>query len=143
LLADALGANEGLFSMEQTPRTFVDFDAGLNVINKRPLDLVHLSHYAMHDRNLERNALTRFRRQSAACLNHLSNAGSAEDWFDAAQALDSSAQNIGAWELSQTAGAAGRLRGAPHNGACGVLLRTLEAQISDANAYIAEILKDA
>jgi hypothetical protein len=142
-MTDALGANEGLFSMEPASRASVGFDAGLNVINKRPLDLVHLSHYAMHNRNLERDALSRFRKQSAACLDQLSCADSAEGWFDAAQALDGSAQSIGAWELSQTAGAAGRLRGAPHNGACGFLLRTLEAQISDANAYIAEILKDA
>lgn len=113
------------------------------MINKRPLDLVDLSRSAKHDQKAEREALARFGRQSAACLLLLSSAEDAGDWLDAVHALDISANSVGAWELAQTARAAARLRGAPHSGACAALLKTLEAQVSDANAYIAEILKHA
>lgn len=129
--------------MEITSYVSTPFGEGVNVINKRPLDLVDLSRTARHDRKAEREALGRFRRQSAACLRRLSSAGDAGDWLDAAHALDMSAKSVGAWELAQTARAAARLRGAPHGGACAALLNTLEAQVSDANAFIAEILKRA
>jgi hypothetical protein len=116
---------------------------GLNVFNKRPLDLAYLSRRPSRNRLLEREALAGFRQKAAVCLTRLRAANSAEAWFDAARRLDDSARSIGAWELSQTAGAAGRLRGAPRNGASAALVRTLEAQVSDANAFIAEILKGA
>jgi hypothetical protein len=131
--AGAGGAMEGRFSMELTSRGCGPSGEGLNVINKRPLDLVQLSRRSRRDPGVEREALAHFREQSAVCL----------DWLDAVHALDDSARSVGAWELSQTARAAGRLRGAPHCSACAALLKTLEAQVSDANAFIAEILKHA
>jgi hypothetical protein len=141
--AGAGGAMEGRFSMELTSRGCGPSGEGLNVINKRPLDLVQLSRRSRRDPGVEREALAHFREQSAVCLDRLGGASGAGDWLDAVHALDDSARSVGAWELSQTARAAGRLRGAPHCSACAALLKTLEAQVSDANAFIAEILKHA
>lgn len=105
----------------------------------RPVDLAHLSRYTMGNSVLEREVLELFKRQTRLYFDKLSRAGSGDAWCEAARVLKASARGVGAWQILESAEAAESLTGGP-DGARAEILRTLDAQIREANRFIESVL---
>ncbi|MGA8689639.1 MAG: Hpt domain-containing protein [Methyloceanibacter sp.] len=102
----------------------------------RPVDLVHLSHYTLGERVLEREVLELFCTQSTMYLERLREAPSDQQWKDSAHSLKGSAQGIGAWHAAAAAERAETLPSAAFSEARCARLRELESSVHEAEAYI-------
>lgn len=109
---------------------------------KRPVDLVHLAHHTMGDRELECEILDLFAKQSVLYLDRLRDARDERAWCEAAHTLKGSARSIGAWGVADTAEAAERMTGAVAARARSETVEKLAAQIDEANAFIRRVLAD-
>lgn len=69
----------------------------------RPVDLVHLARHTLGNRELEREVLQIFVRQSALYLERIRGAKSAAERLMAAHTIKGSARGIGAWEVAELA----------------------------------------
>ncbi len=108
---------------------------------KRPVDLVHLSHHTLGNRNLEREILGLFHRQSALYLERMTAAKSADAWREAAHTIKGSARGIGAWEIVRFAEQAEKMTwsaGQVKTRLIGKLTRSIQ----DANIFILQVLGD-
>lgn len=108
-----------------------------------PVDLDHLSRQTLGDLELEREVLRLFERQSEQMLARLKGATSARSWAEAAHTLRGSALGIGAFGVAE---AAETVEGdQAHHASLRALadLARLEAEVREANAFIAERLTAA
>jgi HPt (histidine-containing phosphotransfer) domain-containing protein len=110
--------------------------------SSRPIDLVHLSHYTLGERELEHKLLQLFCTQSRSCLDQLREARSDKHWKEAAQSLERSARAVGAWRTAEAAEHAQGLAGGPLVRSRAARLGEIEACVAEAEAYIASLLND-
>ncbi|MBK5948362.1 hypothetical protein CH339_19160 [Rhodobium orientis] len=107
----------------------------------RPVDLVHLARHTLGNRDLEREVLRLFVRQSAVYLGRLRNARTAGEMRVAAHTIKGSARGIGAWRIAELANLfeEAAAEGATMDDAA---LADLAAAIEAANDYIHTVLSD-
>jgi len=108
----------------------------------RPVDLVHLSHYTLGERALEREVLELFCTQSVLYLEQLRAAMSDKAWKDAAHSLKGSARAVGAWHAAQAAERAEILHGDGLTQFRAARISEIEASLREAEAFIVALLKD-
>ena len=77
----------------------------METFNKRPVDLVHLARHTLGNRDLEREVLQIFVRQSAIYLDRIQGAKTGPEQQMAAHTIKGSARGIGAWEVAECADA--------------------------------------
>lgn len=77
----------------------------MEAFKKRPVDLVHLARHTLGNRDLEREVLQIFVRQSAIYLDRIQGAKSGSEQQMAAHTIKGSARGIGAWEVAECADA--------------------------------------
>lgn len=75
----------------------------IEAFKKRPVDLVHLARHTLGNRDLEREVLQIFVRQSAIYLDRIRSAKSGPEQQMAAHTIKGSARGIGAWEVAECA----------------------------------------
>lgn len=107
----------------------------------RPVDLVHLARHTLGNRDLEREVLQLFVRQSAVYLGRLRGAHSVAERRTAAHTIKGSARGIGAWRIAELADAFERMPEGATNGD-GADFSELAQAIEDANIYIRDVLAD-
>jgi len=113
-----------------------------DVSEERPIDLVHLARYTMDDRDLEREVLNLFRKQSVLYLDRLRKAESAADWSEAAHTLKGSARGIGAWAVARAAQAAEMLDGPVKARSSDNAVHELAECIFQANEFIHRVVAE-
>ena len=104
----------------------------------RPIDLVHLARTTLGDRNLEREVLQLFDRQSALLIARMRTAAP-NGVATLAHTLKGSARGIGAWRVARAAEAL-ELAGA-REGDIGSALDRLNAASEEAHGVIADLLR--
>lgn len=104
-----------------------------------PVDLVHLARHTLGNRDLEREVLVLFQRQSACYVRRLKMADNTEEQCAAAHIIKGSSRGIGAWRVADLAEAveAAYMEGRID---ADLLVDHLSSAIEDANAYIGELL---
>jgi len=114
----------------------------VDTVADRPVDLVHLARHTLGDRDLEREVLQLFVRQSAVYLARLRGADSARDRRTAAHTIKGSARGIGAWRIAELADV---LEHIPDDVATvdPAKLDELATAVTCANDYIRKVLADA
>ena len=110
--------------------------SGMQHFNQRPVDLVHLARQTLGNRELEREVLQIFARQSALYLDRIRGAKTGTERRMAAHTIKGSARGIGAWEV---AGLAEELESTAASS--GVLAELAEA-IEKTNRFIWALLSD-
>ena len=107
----------------------------------RPVDLVHLARHTLGNRDLEREVLQLFVRQSAVYLGRLRAAHSAGDRRMAAHTIKGSARGIGAWLVADLADVFEKM---PDDATDfeNTDYSELTKAIEEANAYIRDVLAD-
>ena len=117
-----------------------DVDAGDagggDFANQRPVDLVHLARHTLGNRELEREILQIFARQSVLYLERLQGAEDEAERRDAAHTIKGSARGIGAWEIAEYAA----LLEGPSP--AGNALEAMAGAIERANRFIEVLLED-
>ncbi|WP_439575892.1 Hpt domain-containing protein [Phreatobacter sp.] len=109
----------------------------------RPVDLVHLSRQTFGDRDLEREVLALFERQSRTMVARLREATNAKTWADAAHTLKGSALGIGAFAVAEAAGRVECDQVDHLSSRAWDDLNRLEKEVEAVNAFIASILQAA
>ncbi|MFN3853959.1 MAG: Hpt domain-containing protein [Phreatobacter sp.] len=109
----------------------------------RPVDLVHLSRQTLGDRDLEREVLRLFERQSRAMIGKLREATSARSWAEAAHTLKGSALGIGAFGVAEAARRVECDQVDHLSSRAWDDLKRLEAEVEAVNAYIESLLQAA
>ena len=112
---------------------------GFNGYSARPVDLVHLSRQTMGDRDLEREVLALFERQSEMMLQRLRNATCARNWSEAAHTLKGSARGIGAFDVASIAEELELAGDDFLSCEAWTKLKQLETAVVAANSYIADL----
>lgn len=110
---------------------------------ERPVDLAHLARQTFGDPALEREVLRLFERQSRAMIERLRGATSARSWAEAAHTLKGSALGIGAFAVAEAAEAVESDQVDHLSVKALADLARLEAAVSQANAFIADLLNAA
>jgi HPt (histidine-containing phosphotransfer) domain-containing protein len=110
--------------------------------SSRPVDLVHLSRYTLGERELEREVLKLFCRQSLIYVERLREARSDKDWKDAAHSLKGSASAIGAWRAAAAAARAEALSGDALSQARALRLSEIASTVREAETYLGALLGD-
>lgn len=108
----------------------------------RPVDLVHLAKYTMGNRELEREVLTLFTKQSLIYLDRLRNAADKQTWCEAAHTLKGSARGIGAWQVADVVASLEHLSGKRSGGEKAVLVEALCDSVDEANGFIESLLAE-
>ena len=116
------------------------FQPAASAESDRPVDLVHLSRFTMGNRDLEREVLLLFCKQSILFIERLKAAGDDKSWREAAHTMKGSARGIGAWEVGNAAFAAEQLTGAEREAQGPAAIKTLEAAMKEACDFIHRIL---
>ncbi|PLX45316.1 MAG: Hpt domain-containing protein [Hyphomicrobiales bacterium] len=100
-------------NLYKTPMTdqVSGFDLDGGAAEDRPVDLVHLSRFTMGNRDLEREVLSLFRKQSALFIDRMRQAEDDQAWREAAHTMKGSARGIGAWAVGDAAQDAEQLTG--------------------------------
>lgn len=104
--------------------------------DRSPVDLEHLARHTLGNRALEQEVLRLFQRQALQVLQRLAAAEHTKVIADQAHTIKGSARGIGAWKVAMAAEAIEAEAAAGRKGS----LLALEAAITDANNYIANIL---
>lgn len=104
-----------------------------------PVDLVHLARHTLGNRDLEREVLSLFQRQSACYVRRLKMADTTEEQCAAAHIIKGSSRGIGAWRVAELAEG---VETAYVNGQidADMLAEQLSNAIDDTNKYIADLL---
>lgn len=110
------------------------------VNDSRPVDLVHLSRQTLGNRELEREVLKLFCKQSSIYLDRLCAATSLNDWHEAAHTIKGSARGIGAWAVVKYAEKAEQLKSLRPAKRKAGLVDKLAATLDDTNGFIDELL---
>ena len=111
-------------------------------LDERPIDLHHLSRQTLGDRDLEREILALFVRQSAMLSERIRTTMAETDCRDIAHTLKGSARAVGAWRVAEAAEAVENavIAADPTAGGAAVLasrIRDLALSIDEANGEIA------
>jgi HPt (histidine-containing phosphotransfer) domain-containing protein len=106
----------------------------------RPVDLVHLARYTMGNRDLEREVLTLFARQSDIYVDRLRKARDAMAWMEAAHTLKGSAKGIGAWQVAEAAESAERRASEAGSATCRKVADMVADRVAEANGFIESLL---
>ena len=104
----------------------------------RPIDLVHLARTTLGDRNLEREVLQLFDRQSSLLIARMRTAAP-NGVATLAHTLNGSARGIGAWRVARAAEALERA--GAREGDIGSALDRLNAASEEARGVIADLLR--
>jgi len=104
-----------------------------------PVDVQHLRRYTLGDQCLEREVLALFIDHVPVTLEALRRARTSDDWKRAAHTLKGSARAVGAWRMAKLAESAESLSDPADRSACDQLLRRLEQERAEAQAYIASL----
>lgn len=107
---------------------------------RRPVDLVHLARYTMGNRDLEREVLTLFARQSDIYLARLREARSAKAWAEAAHTLKGSARGIGAWQVAEAVERAESWAAEAGSSGCRKAADAVAERVAEANRFIEDLL---
>ncbi len=78
-------------------------NANLAPAIERPIDLVHLARQTLGDRELEREILSLFVRQSVQLNQRIEASGIQKERMDLAHTLKGSARAVGAWKVADAA----------------------------------------
>jgi len=111
-----------------------------DVQGDRPVDLVHLARYTMGNRDLEREVLTLFARQSDIYVARLREARDAKSWIEAAHTLKGSARGIGAWQVAEAAERAERRASEAGSASCRDTADAVADRVAEANDFIESLL---
>jgi len=104
-----------------------------------PVDLVHLTRHTLGNRDLEREVLSLFQRQSACYVRRLKAADNCDEQCAAAHIIKGSSRGIGAWQVARLAEAVeeayseGQLEAE-------LLADQLSSAVDHANRYISDLL---
>src|SRR5512143_3300101 len=102
----------------------------------RPVHLVHLSHYTLGERELEREVLELFCPQSLVYLEQLRRSPSDKDWKDLTHTLKGSARAVGAWRVAEAAECAEPLAGEALARSREARIKEIDTSLREADAYI-------
>ncbi len=116
------------------------FQPAASTDSDRPVDLVHLSRFTMGNRDLEREVLLLFCKQSILFIERLKEAGDDKSWREAAHIMKGSARGIGAWDVGNAAFAAEQLTGLEREVKGPAAIEALEAAMEEACSFIHRIL---
>jgi HPt (histidine-containing phosphotransfer) domain-containing protein len=122
----------------EKPTNIDPAEAPALVPDDRPIDLVHLARTTLGDRNLEREVLQLFDRQSMLLIARMRTAAP-NGVATLAHTLKGSALGIGAWRVARAAEAL-ELAGA-RDGEIGSALDCLNAASEEARSVIADLLR--
>ncbi len=103
-----------------------------------PVDMVHLARYTLGDKALEREVLDLFAGEALQRIEAFKAARSEKEWKMAAHTLKGSGRAVGAWRVAHLAQQAEGL-GVHDRDACDIAIRSVEAAVAEAAAYIARI----
>lgn len=103
----------------------------------RPVDLVHLSRHTFGDRDLEREVLALFLRQSRQCIARLKAGPASDDRRIVAHTIKGSARGIGAWRVAEIAG---EVEANAAEAGVATLVAELDRAIGDTNGFIEGLL---
>lgn len=107
-------------------------------VSARPIDLVHLSRQTAGDRDVEREVLAIFRRQTRLFLIRLEGTTDPKGRAEIAHALIGSARGVGAWRV---AAAAEQLeKAAKAAGSTGTALELVAETVAEATSEIDTLL---
>ncbi len=124
--------------------SMTDMLPGMGVDNRevedRPVDLVHLSRFTMGNRDLEREVLSLFCKQSVLFIDRLREAADDQAWREAAHTMKGSARGIGAWAVGDAAHAAEQLTGESRIQFGASAIAKLERSFKEACKFIEGIL---
>lgn len=109
----------------------------------RPVDLVHLSRHTLGNRDLEREVLRLFHKQSLIYLERMRSSRTAHDWLEAAHTIKGSARGIGAWGVVSSAEKAEAMMKKPGKKPNKSMAESLAGSIYEANTFIEEVLADS
>lgn len=102
--------------------------------NQRPVDLVHLARHTLGNRDLEREVLQIFVRQSAIYLDRIRDATTVTERQMAAHTIKGSARGIGAWQVADIA------EGLENPGPANDLVGELAEAVKKTNGFISGLL---
>ncbi|PLX37278.1 MAG: Hpt domain-containing protein [Hyphomicrobiales bacterium] len=106
----------------------------------RPVDLVHLARHTLGNRDLEREVLQLFVRQSGVYLDRLRSSATAAACRAAAHTIKGSARGIGAWQVAE---AAELVEANVHDdGVEAARLAALQESVDVTNRYIESVLSE-
>jgi HPt (histidine-containing phosphotransfer) domain-containing protein len=108
----------------------------------RPVDLVHLSRQTLGNRELEREILCLFHKQSEIYLERMRKAKCVGDWCDAVHTIKGSAHGIGAWGVVGVAEKVEKVATARWKKQKVKMIAEFEGELNDANAFIDVVLAD-
>jgi len=108
----------------------------------RPVDLVHLSRQTLGNRELEREILRLFHRQSGIYLERMRHAKSADEWRDAVHTIKGSARGIGAWGVVDVAEKVEKVAAARLKKQRDSMIAEFAGKLDDANDFIDGVLAD-
>lgn len=80
-----------------------NFSENSNHHTDGPIDWEHLSKYTLGNKDVEKEVLELFARQSSQFVEKLRNASDAQAWKEAAHTIKGSARGIGAWRVATKA----------------------------------------
>ena len=107
-----------------------------DTFSQRPVDLVHLARHTLGNRDLEREVLQIFVRQSVLYLDRIRGAKTGTERQMAAHTIKGSARGIGAWEVADLAE---KLESsAPGSGT----VASLDSAVEKTNRFISSLLGD-
>lgn len=108
----------------------------------RPVDLVHLSRQTLGNRELEREILRLFNKQSEIYLERMRHAKSAEEWREAVHTIKGSARGIGAWGVVGIAEKVEKVAAARLKKQKPKMIAEFAGKLQDANVFINGVLAD-
>jgi len=111
-------------------------DSALEALKQRPVDLVHLARHTLGNRDLEREVLQIFTRQSVVYLDRIRRAKNGSERLMAAHTIKGSARGIGAWEVADLA------EGLEGPAASAAQIAQLAAAVEKTNGFITALLDD-
>lgn len=111
--------------------------------NDRPVDLVHLSRHTLGNRELEREILRLFYKQSGIYLERMRHAKSTDEWRDAVHTIKGSARGIGAWGVVGIAEKMEKVAAARLKKQRARMIEEFASKLADANAFIDVVLDEA
>jgi len=107
-----------------------------DTFSQRPVDLVHLARHTLGNRDLEREVLQIFVRQSVLYLDRIRGAKTGTERQMAAHTIKGSARGIGAWEVADLAEKL-------ENSASGSgIVASLDSAVEKTNRFISSLLGD-
>ncbi len=113
-----------------------NFSEDNNLHSEEPIDWEHLARYTLGNKDVEKEVLELFTRQSCQYVEKLKNATDARAWKEAAHTIKGSARGIGAWRVGSKAEALELLGEHAVGPARDAAIAGLEQNLQEVIAYI-------